>query len=434
MKAAFHTLGCKVNSYETQAILEQFKENGFDIVDFSKEADIYVINTCSVTQEAARKSRQMIHKCKKLSSNCLVVACGCYAQEAKEDLLEELGADIVVGNNEKAEIINLVLDYFDNKKDFKEILVDNLLHCNEYEEQEISYQTGHVRAYVKIQDGCNRFCSYCIIPFLRGRSRSREIDDVIKEVNILAENGYKEIVLTGIDISDYLGNGPEKLIELIEKVNDIGGIERIRLGSLEQSLITEDFAQRLSKCAKICPQFHLSLQSGCDSTLKRMNRKYSPEEYLDAVDLLRKYFDAPAITTDIIVGFAGESEEDFIESKDFAVKANFAAVHVFPYSRRKGTRADKMPNQLTKSQKAERVDEMMKIADSLTEEYINSFMGRDLKILVEEEVVIDNCKYQIGFSENYIKCGIYSDDNLINNIVTIKPKEAIKYKNEWILI
>lgn len=432
MKVAFHTLGCKVNSYETQAILEQFQKNGFDIVAFSEASDVYVINTCSVTAEAARKSRQMMHKCKKLSPNCIVVACGCYVQEAKEELLDELGADIVVGNNEKSAIISLVKEFDENRKRCARI--DDLTHCNEYEPQDISYQTGHVRAYVKIQDGCNRFCSYCIIPFLRGRSRSRQMVDVEKEVRILAENGYKEVVLTGIDISDYLGNGPEKLIELIEVINEIEGIERIRLGSLELSLITDDFVKRLSECKKVCPQFHLSLQSGCDETLKRMNRKYTACEYLDALKLLRKSFDNPAITTDIIVGFVGETEEEFNKSKDFAVTAGFAAVHVFPYSRRKGTKADMMTGQLTKAQKAKRVDSMMEVTDKLEEMYVNGQIGKDTRVLIEEEVTIDGANYQIGFSENYIKCGIKADENLVNNIVTIKPQKAMKFKNEWILI
>ena len=432
MKVAFHTLGCKVNSYETQAILEQFQKNGFDIVSFSEISDVYVINTCSVTAEAARKSRQMIHKCKKLSPDCIVVACGCYVQEAKENLLEELGADIVVGNNEKSAIISLVKDFDENRKRCARI--DDLTHCREYEPQDISYQTGHVRAYVKIQDGCNRFCSYCIIPFLRGRSRSRQMADVEKEVRTLAENGYKEVVLTGIDISDYLGNGPEKLIELIEVINEIDGIERIRLGSLELSLITDDFVKRLSECKKVCPQFHLSLQSGCDETLKRMNRKYTASEYLDALSLIRQKFDNPAITTDIIVGFVGETEEEFNKSKDFAVAAGFAAVHVFPYSRRKGTRADLMPGQLTKAQKAERVDSMMEVTDMLEERYVNCQIGKDTKILIEEEVEINGVNYQIGFSENYIKCGIKMDENSVNKIVTIKPQKAIRFKNEWILV
>jgi len=432
MKVAFHTLGCKVNSYETQAILEQFKENGFDIVDFSEAADVYVINTCSVTAEAARKSRQMIHKCKKVSPDCVVVACGCYVQEAKELLIEEMGADIVVGNNDKSQIVKNVNDYFEERN--RRAFVEDLTHCTDYENQNITYQTGHVRAYVKIQDGCNRFCSYCIIPFLRGRSRSRGIEEILNEVTTLARNGYKEVVLTGIDISDYMGNGPVKLIELIEKVNEVDGIERIRFGSLEQSLITEDFAMRLSKCKKICPQFHLSLQSGCDETLKRMNRKYTSKEYLCALDLLRKYFDNPAITTDIIVGFAGEKEEEFKTSIDFVKEARFAEAHVFPYSRRKGTKADKMPDQLTKAEKAKRVDLMMAVTDKLTKQYINSQIGKKTRVLVEEEVIIDNSTYQIGFSENYIKCGIKTRDNLVNNIVTICPTTMINFKGENILI
>ncbi len=429
MKVAFHTLGCKVNSYESQAVAEQFLNENFEIAQFSDFCDVYIVNTCSVTAEAARKSRQMLHRCKKINPEATVIACGCFAQEAKEELLEDGAVDYVVGNNEKSRIIRLIAD-----KQQKKVLVDDLTHCMDYENQNITNQGSHVRAYVKIQDGCNRFCSYCIIPFLRGRSRSRNPEDILEEIKILAGNGYKEIVLTGIDISDYQKDGPRALTTLIEKVNEIDGIERIRLGSLEVSLITEDFVNRIAACRKICPHFHLSLQSGCEETLKAMNRHYTPKEYAKAVERLRKAFENPAITTDIIVGFAGESEENFEESRSFAEKIAFAESHVFPYSRRKGTRADLMGGQLSKAEKAKRVGRMIETTDQLTEEFIRHHIGQELEILVEEEKTIRGEKYQVGYTKDYVKAALRSKKEEINKIVTFTPNSAIFSEGEWILL
>ncbi|MCQ2512593.1 MAG: tRNA (N(6)-L-threonylcarbamoyladenosine(37)-C(2))-methylthiotransferase MtaB [Lachnospiraceae bacterium] len=429
MKVAFHTLGCKVNSYESQAIAEQFLNENFEIAQFSDFCDVYIVNTCSVTAEAARKSRQMLHRCKKINPDATVIACGCFAQEAKEELLKDGAVDYVVGNNEKSRVLQLIAERKQEK-----ILVDDLTHCTDYEDQTITNQGSHVRAYVKIQDGCNRFCSYCIIPFLRGRSRSRLPEDVLDEIKTLAENGYKEIVLTGIDISDYQKDGPKALADLIQKVNEIDGIERIRLGSLEVSLITEAFVETIAACRKICPHFHLSLQSGCQETLKAMNRHYTPEEYAKAVELLRNAFKNPAITTDIIVGFAGESEEHFEESKAFAEKIAFAESHVFPYSRRKGTRADLMKGQLSKAEKAKRVGRMMETTNRLTEEFVRAHIGQELEILVEEEKEIQGETYQIGFTKDYVKAGFRSKDKEINKIVTFIPNSAIFEEGEWILL
>lgn len=422
MRAAFHTLGCKTNSYETQAVLEQFQNNGFETVSFDEPADVYVINTCSVTGEAARKSRQMLHRCRKLNPDAVVVAAGCYAQEAYDILSEDDQIDLIVGNNEKNNIIRLVLKELADKNKYKSYktegkLVDDLTLCSEFEEQLITNQGSHVRAYVKIQDGCNRFCSYCIIPYLRGRSRSRDIKDIVSEVKILAGNGYKEIVLTGIDISDY-SFGSLRLIDVLEALDKIEGIERIRLGSLEVNVIDKDFAERASACRTLCPHFHLSLQSGSDSVLKRMNRKYNTDEFKNAVDLLRTHFDDPGITTDIIVGFPGETDREFDETCAFALKTGFSRTHVFKYSRRKGTNADKMPDQITEKEKSLRSEKLIKITDRLQNEYEQRWIGKSVDILIEEKEQIGDREYAAGYTPEYIRCR--SDKNLkINEIISI---------------
>ncbi len=433
MKVAFHTLGCKVNSYETQAILEQFQENGFTVVDFQDVADVYIVNTCSVTAEAARKSRQMLHRCKKRSADAIVVAAGCYAQEVKEELLHDQTVDMIVGNNEKNKLLEAVCSFLQKKKnDPERILYEDLTHCTVYEEQSISNQGDHVRAYVKIQDGCDRFCSYCIIPYLRGRSRSRSAEDICKEVQTLAQNGYKEIVLTGIDLSDYK-DGKMLLADIVSLVNEVEGIKRIRLSSLEERIITREFLQKLSSCEAFCPHFHLSLQSGCDKTLKRMNRHYTAKEFLSAVRLIREYFPDAAVTTDVIVGFPGESKEDFEESMQMVSEAAFSELHVFPFSRRKGTKADQMPDQLTRAEKETRVASMIALGEKMQEEYLKSFIGKELEVLVEEEIAFGDKAYQIGFSRNYLKCAIHTKDKLINKIVTFVPEKADLLNGELIL-
>ena len=344
-KAALHNLGCKVNAYETEAMEELLKKDGFEIVDFNEQADVYVINTCSVTNIADRKSRQMIHKCKKLNPDACVVAAGCYVQNFGKDIADELGADIILGNNKKNDLVAKVHEYFE-KLDEKDGPILDYVDINEgnvdYEDMIIEKDSEHTRAFVKVQDGCNQFCSYCIIPFARGRIRSRAIDDVVKEVTGLAKAGYKEVVITGIHLSSF-GTGTDfGLADLLEAVQKIEGIERIRMGSLEPQIVTEDFAKRVSALSKMCPHFHLSLQSGCDSVLVRMNRKYTIEEYTKGVNILRKYFDDPAITTDIIVGFPQETQEEYDTTLDYVDEIRFAELHVFAYSKRAGTRAAKM--------------------------------------------------------------------------------------------
>ena len=433
MKVAFHTLGCKVNAYETQAVLEQFQENGFTVVDFQDVADVYIVNTCSVTAEAARKSRQMLHRCKKRSANAIVVATGCYAQEVREELLRDQTIDMIVGNNEKNKLLEAVCSLLEQKnKHPDKILYEDLTHCTIYEEQSISNQGDHVRAYVKIQDGCDRFCSYCIIPYLRGRSRSRSKDEIRNEVQTLAKNGYKEIVLTGIDVSDYQ-DGETTLADIISMVNEVSGIERVRLSSLEERIITKEFLGKLSSCETFCPHFHLSLQSGCDKTLERMNRHYTAKDFLSAVSLIREYFPEAAITTDVIVGFPGESQEDFEESMQLVSQAAFSELHVFPFSRRKGTKADKMPDQLTRAEKGNRVSLMMALGENMQKAYLTSFIGKELSVLVEEEVQVEGKEYQVGYSRNYLKCAIETKENLINKIVTFVPKEAGNLQGELIL-
>lgn len=448
MIAAFHTLGCKTNSYETQAIKEQFEQAGFEIAAFSERADVYVINTCSVTAVAAQKSRQMLHRAKKMNPEALIVACGCYAQEAAEKLAET-DVDLLIGNNEKSKTLEMVQTYLKKKasaseKSSHEILLRDLTHCTNYEEQSITNAGDHVRAYVKIQDGCNRFCSYCIIPYLRGRSRSRKTEEILSEVKTLAERGIKEIVLTGIDISDFKqeeqsgsdkqSTAPDHLAELIFEIEKIQGIERIRLGSLEAGIITEEFLKQIKSSTKLCPHFHLSLQSGCDATLKRMNRDYTAKEFMESVQMIRSCFAHPAITTDVIAGFAGETEEEFEETKRFVKEAFFSEMHVFPYSRRKGTRADKMPGQLTKAEKAKRAAELIAIGNEMQRSFMEQFIEQEICILTEEAVLIEGQEYLLGFTPEYIKAAVPKKEAEVNKIVTISPKKIIEFNKEPILL
>lgn len=426
-KAALHNLGCKVNAYETEAMEELLKKDGFTIVDFNEEADVYVINTCSVTNIADRKSRQMIHKCKKLNPDACVVATGCYVQNFGKDIADELGADIILGNNKKNDLVIKVHEYFD-KLDKNDGPILDYFDINDgnvdYEDMLIEKDSEHTRAFVKVQDGCNQFCSYCIIPFARGRIRSRAIDDVVNEVTGLAKAGYKEVVITGIHLSSF-GTGTEfGLADLLEAIQNIDGIERIRMGSLEPQIVTEDFAKRVSALSKMCPHFHLSLQSGCDSVLVRMNRKYSIEEYTKGVEILRKYFDNPAITTDIIVGFPGETEEEFDTTLNYVDFIKFAELHVFAYSKRAGTKAAKMPGQITNAAKKERSAKLISLGLEKTKEYRMSFIGKELAVLFEERQTIDGEEYFVGFSKEYIKCMIKADDkDLSNTILKVKATE-----------
>jgi len=429
--AAFLTLGCKVNSYETEAIRGMFEASGYRVVDFKDVADIYVVNTCTVTNIADRKSRQMLHQARKRNPNAVIVAVGCYVQSAKDDLLKDGSADLVVGNNKKTEIVKLVEDYLAENTSSVNMIID-IGAEREFEELSVLSTVDKTRAFIKIQDGCNRFCSYCIIPYVRGRVRSRNEDDIISEAGRLAESGYKEIVLTGIHISSYgtdrLDNAEDvyrimPLASLIKAIGRIPGIERIRLGSLEPRIITEDFVKMLKETPKLCPHFHLSLQSGSASVLKRMNRRYTPEEYEDRVRLLRRYYDDPAITTDVIVGFPGETEEEFGETLDFVQRIGFSAIHVFKYSKRAGTKAAEMKDQLSEDVKYRRSNMLISAAKRMSKDYRAGFVGRIEKVLVEEEEVIDGTKYYVGHNERYLKLAVEAADALtdpVNRIIDVK--------------
>lgn len=486
---AFLTLGCKVNSYETEAMQKIFEDAGFLVVDFTKPSDVYVVNTCTVTNIADRKSRQMLHKARKMNTAAVVVAVGCYVQTAGEVLEQDDAVDIVIGNNKKKDIIRILNEYYEarskgnisregissilnvqdvnaqelNTQDLKaqvtmnprvqnttvlnqqetdpitleEIKADNSLDHNtigkgniidistetEYEELNIESVAEKTRAYIKIQDGCNQFCSYCIIPYARGRVRSRAEASILSEVSKLVQKGYKEIVLTGIHLSSYGVDFDKKesekhhLLELIMKLSVTEGLERIRLGSLEPRIITEEFAQTLSGNTKLCPHFHLSLQSGCNETLKRMNRKYSAEEYYEKCNLLRKYFVNPAITTDVIVGFPGETNEEFEETKRFLRKISFAQMHIFKYSVRKGTRAEHMPDQVREEIKNVRSNTLIELEETMETEYKSAFLDKAENILIEETMVIDGQAYQIGHNERYLKLAVKSDKDLNNRII-----------------
>ena len=428
-RAALHNLGCKVNAYETEAMQELLEKNGYEIVPFHEEADVYIINTCSVTNMADRKSRQMLHKARKQNPDSVVVAAGCYVQALGNAGKSEDGVDIIVGNNKKNNIVEILDAYFREhpEKQVQELIDIN--HTNEYEDLHLSRTAEHTRAYLKVQDGCNQFCTYCIIPYARGRVRSRAKKDVVEEVRTLAANGYKEIVLTGIHLSSYgidfeKENGEtDDLLSLIRAVHEVEGIERIRLGSLEPRIITEEFAEALANLPKVCPHFHLSLQSGCDATLKRMNRRYDAAEYEEKCHILRKYFKNPALTTDVIVGFAGETEEDFRESKDFVDRIDFYETHIFKYSKREGTRAATMPNQVDEQEKTRRSNIMLEMNAEKMKKYEQLWMGQDVEVLFEEIMEKDGIRYATGHTKEYLRmmypCGDEPEDNWINQIKTI---------------
>ena len=411
-KAALHNLGCKVNAYETEAMQQQLEERGYEIVSFDQKADVYIINTCSVTNIADRKSRQMLHRAKKLNPEAVVVAAGCYVQVASDALKEDDSVDIIVGNNNKARLADILEEYMKDRQGDEDGYVLDIARAREYEELHVSRLGEHTRAFIKVQDGCNQFCSYCIIPYTRGRVRSRRPEDVEEEVKILAEEGYKEIVLTGIHLTSYGIDFKDEGIDfltLIKRLHEIDGIERIRFGSLEPRVITEEFASELSRLPKICPHFHLSLQSGCDDTLKRMNRHYTCEEYADRCEILRKHFRNPAITTDVIVGFPAETDADFETTRRFLEKVHFYEMHVFPYSRRAGTRADRMPDQVPEPVKKERSAVLLKLEKKMSGEYRSSFAGTEQEILLEEPVTINDEIYMTGYTKEYVKAAIRLD-------------------------
>lgn len=410
-KAALHNLGCKVNAYEVEAMQQLLEEAGYEIVPFEPGADVYVINTCTVTNIADRKSRQMLHKAKKMNPDAIVVATGCYVQTDTEKLDKDEAVDLILGNNQKKNIVEALEDY--EKEHHKLSRVIKINQTKEYESLAISRTAEHVRAYMKVQDGCNQFCTYCIIPYARGRVRSRDMENVLEEARTLAETGYQEVVLTGIHLSSYGVDFPEDkkadLLTLIEAVHKIEGIKRIRLGSLEPGIITEDFVQRLAAVKQICPHFHLSLQSGCEATLKRMNRHYTPEDYAARCGLLEKYFDRPAFTTDVIVGFPGETEDEFVQTEKFLEQIHFAEMHIFKYSPRKGTRAAVMPEQVNEQEKTLRSSRLLKLAEKMSEDYREKCRDKVLEVLVEERISADGEWVWTGHSKEYIKCGIKSD-------------------------
>lgn len=428
-KCALHNLGCKVNSYETQVMQQMMEEAGYEIVEFGKEpADVYIINTCSVTNIADRKSRQMIHKAKKLNPDAIVAATGCYVEAAGDNVDEDV--DIAIGNNEKSRLVEILDSYFADVSEEKHIHAD-INKVTDFDDMFMEAPMEHTRAYVKIQDGCNRFCTYCIIPYVRGRIRSRQKDDIFNEVSSLALKGCAEVVLTGIHLSSYgldMGGNAPGLIDIIEMINGIEGIRRIRLGSLEPRIVTEEFAKRLAACEKICPHFHLSLQSGCDATLIRMNRKYTTGEFAKGVEILRRYFDNPAITTDVIVGFPGETQEEFDITYEYLKQIKFYELHVFKYSRRKGTMADKMPDQVDEQIKSARSDRLLELDERLSTQYREKYIGQDICVLTEEVNVIEGTAYMTGFTPTYVKVAIPVDnmpDIQPNMLVTVRAVKLL---------
>ena len=417
MKAALHNLGCKVNAYETEAMQQILEEAGYEIVPFSEYADVYVINTCSVTNMADRKSRQMLHRAKKQNPDAIVVGAGCYVQTKEAQALVDESIDIVIGNNKKHELVPLLREYEASHR--KMACVADINHEKQaYEELSLSRTAEHTRAFIKVQDGCNQFCTYCIIPFARGRVRSRELPDVLQEIRTLAKSGYREVVLTGIHLSSYGVDNGESLLHLIEAVHELEGIERIRLGSLEPRIVTDAFAKRLSELPKICPHFHLSLQSGCDTVLSRMKRRYDTAEYEVGCALLRRYFEHPAITTDVIVGFPGETDEEFETTERYLERIHFYEMHIFQYSRREGTKAAAMPDQVPEAVKKERSEKLLALGHRMSEEFRRYYLGRQVTALLEEEFLYDGKRYYTGYTKEYVKVAVETEKDLSNTFVT----------------
>lgn len=437
-KVAFHNLGCKVNSYELEFVQQRFTENAFRIVPFDQKADIYVVNTCTVTNIADRKSRQMLHRAKTLNPDAIVVAMGCYVETSKDEARKDLGIDVLIGNSDKGHAYEKIVEFLNNKENNRLLSVNDISETKEYDEFKLSFTTEHTRVHVKIQDGCNQFCSYCAIPLARGRVRSRKIEDIVSEIEGLCRNNYKEFVLTGIHLSSYgmenyniemSNENPvgyseyenAKLIDAIEAVAAIKGVKRIRLGSLEPRIITEDFLKRLVATGKICPHFHLSLQSGSDSVLKRMNRRYSTDEFLEKTKLIREYFIHAGITTDVIAGFPGETNEEFTETREYMNKVDFYEAHIFKYSRRRGTLADKMDNQLTDKEKSVRSEILIKDANERSRKFREYYIGKRAEVLFEEIIKIDGEDYLTGYTREYVKVALKSgDEKLINEIRDVR--------------
>ncbi len=443
---ALHNLGCKVNSYEVDIMQQNLQKNGFEIVEFEQKSDIYIINTCSVTNMADRKSRQMLHRAKKCNPNALVVAVGCYVQADAFHIAQDESIDLLVGNNLKKNIAEILNRYkketiempeeaSEEEKNFLRKTLNNTTIVDvkkvEFEDDTMETTAEHARAYIKIQDGCNRFCSYCIIPYTRGRVRSRKPESILKEIRDLTKKGYREFVLTGIHISsyglDFEEKNPQKyLLELIKNIDAIEGVARIRIGSFEPMILSEEFVEGLASCPKLCPHFHISLQSGCDATLKRMNRRYTTEEYRQRVAVLRKHFPHCAITTDVIVGFPGETEEEFKETEKFLEEIAFAEMHIFKYSRRRGTKADVMPDQIAEQVKTKRSDCLLTLAERLTMEYRQSFLGEEVSVLLEEEKLLEGQKYWIGYTPEYIKVALLSQGDARNTQIEARLEKILE--------
>lgn len=429
-KAALHNLGCKVNGYETEAMQKLLEEDGYEIVPFHEKADVYVINTCTVTNIADRKSRQMLHRARKLNPEAVIVAAGCYVQAQEEAGQAIEGIDILIGNNQKKNLISL-LHAHEQHEDIKAVIDIN--HTGEFEELYVDSAGDHTRAYIKIQDGCNQFCTYCIIPYVRGRIRSRQPEEIVKEVERLADAGYQEVVLTGIHASSYgvdfvnpkmdldswvtMEGEKKDLFYLIQQIHKVEGIRRIRLSSIEPRIITEKFAKELAKLPKVCPHFHLSMQSGCDATLKRMNRHYTSREYYEKCGILRTYFEHPAITTDVIVGFPGETQEEFETTRAFIEKVGFYETHVFKYSRRNGTKAASMPDQVPEQKKAERSQILLDLCKKKKKEFEDQMIGKQVEVLLEETFEKDGVLYRTGLTKEYVKVAVKADNTRENQIL-----------------
>lgn len=408
---ALHNLGCKVNSYEMDVMQQRLQDCGYKIVPFDGAADIYIINTCTVTNIADRKSRQMIHRARRCNPDAVVVAVGCYVQTAAGEALEDGTVDIAVGNNRKKDIVPIIEEYLKKREQPRVEKID-INNTREYEEMQLTRTAEHTRAYIKIQDGCNQFCSYCIIPYARGRVRSRAEEDILQEVRGIVAAGYREIVLTGIHISSYgLDRGGPELLQLIRKLHEIDGLKRIRLGSLEPRIVTEQFARQLSALSGLCPHFHLSLQSGSDAVLGRMNRHYTAGEYFQTTEILRNCFRDPAITTDVIVGFPGETEEEFRETEAFVRKVNFYEMHIFKYSRRQGTRAAMMEGQLTEAEKGRRSAVLAQAEEEMSRSYRAGWLNRETGVLLEEKKQVAGGTYWIGHTPQYVKVAMEAGES-----------------------
>ncbi len=432
-KAALHNLGCKVNAYETEAMQQILEKAGYEIVPFQEYADVYVVNTCSVTNMADRKSRQMLHRAKKTNPEAIVVGAGCYVQTKEAEALLDDTVDIIIGNNRKNELIDMIEAYeADHGK--KENVADINHEKQEYEEMYLDKTAEHTRAFIKVQDGCNQFCTYCIIPFARGRVRSRKAEDVIEEVKRLAGHGFKEVVLTGIHLSSYGIDTGENLLHLIRLVHEVEGIERIRLGSLEPRIVTEEFAQALSEMEKICPHFHLSLQSGCDATLQRMNRRYTTEEYEEGCKILRKYFTHPAITTDVIVGFPGETEEEFEITKAYLEKIHFYEMHIFQYSKREGTKAAVMEHQVPEPVKKVRSNRLLDLEKEMSEQFRKYYIGKQVTVLMEEPFEFEGETYFTGYTKEYVKVAVRTAEDLSNQFVEGKITDYCSFGSEALAV